>query len=110
SDRVAGGSAPRPGSEPDMDRPRVLADAPAAVIDARGDVAFGAYVGRAGSVDWSAVRRGALWRRLHGKRWHYAWVAADAVFASIAIVDLGWSGAATVGIFDREQGRLLVNR
>jgi hypothetical protein len=88
-----------------------LPRAPAAVVDATGQPAFGRHAGPAASFDWAALaapyRRSAWWRRFHHKRWHYVALACDDVFCAVAIVDLGWTSTAFAYAFDRRQGKLV---
>lgn len=80
-----------------------------AVVD--GAPAFGRYTGRLRRLSWDGLRapRGALWRRLHHKRWRYVGIADERCFIGVALVDLGWTATAFAYLFDREQGRLLAD-
>lgn len=90
-----------------------LPAAPARLVDACGQPACGQFEGMAASIDWSALappmRRSRWWRRFHHKRWHYVALAAQDVFAAVAIVDLGWTSTAFAYVFDRGQRRLLAS-
>ncbi|MEO5931995.1 MAG: DUF2804 domain-containing protein [Duganella sp.] len=78
-----------------------------------GQPLFGRYAGETGAIDWSRLAapfaRGALWRRLHHKRWHYVALCTERVFCAVAIVDLGWAGTAFAYAFDRDDGDMLAN-
>lgn len=83
---------------------------PAAPSLGGADVVPGSYAGVAPRVDWRAAAaargRGALWRRLHGKRWHYAGIFTDECVVALAIIDLGWTSSAFAYLFDRRERRL----
>ena len=74
------------------------------------EVTPGSYAGVSPGIDWRAAAvargRGRLWRRLHGKRWHYAGIFTDEVVVALAIVDLGWTSSAFAYLFDRRERRL----
>jgi hypothetical protein len=88
----------------------MLPAAPASVVGADGQPAFGAHVGHAGRVAWDGLRgehaRGTLWRKLHAKRWHYAGVLHKDVAVAAVIVDVGWAANAFTYVFDRRARRL----
>ncbi|WP_374352024.1 DUF2804 domain-containing protein [Chitinimonas sp.] len=88
-----------------------LAPAPAAILDATGQPIQGQFAGRCAAIDWSQLpadlRRSALWRRLHHKRWQYIGVAGADCFIGCAIVDVGWTNTAFAYLFDRRQGRVV---
>jgi hypothetical protein len=89
-----------------------LPRAPTQVTD-NGAPRTGMYVGCPGTIDWSALtgtfHRSALWRRFHHKRWHYVALATEHCFIGLAIVDLGWTNTAFAYVFDREQGKMLLD-
>lgn len=90
-----------------------LAPVPPALIDGQGLPLFGRHGGLAapGQFDWAQLAppfaRGALWRALHHKRWHYVALCTPALFCGVAIVDLGWGSMAFAYAFDRHKGRLV---
>lgn len=77
--------------------------APASVV-LDGTPAHGRYQGRIARLDWATLRPrpGALWRRLHHKRWHYVGLGNEQVFIGVAIVDVGWAASAFAYLFDRQ--------
>jgi hypothetical protein len=77
--------------------------APTSVV-LNGTPAHGRYQGRIARIDWAMLRPrpGALWRRLHHKRWHYVGLGNEQVFIGVAIVDVGWAASAFAYLFDRE--------
>lgn len=94
----------------------VLADlppAPGAPVNARGEIAWGAYRGFVGAIDWlpaaRAARRGKLWRLLHGKRWHWIGLFGPDVAAAVAIIDLGWTSSGFAWVFDRKEKALVAD-
>lgn len=74
---------------------------------------FGRFAGTVGDIDWSALAapyaRGALWRRLHHKRWQYVALCTEELFCGIAIVDIGWTNTAFAYAFDRQQRRIVAS-
>lgn len=87
--------------------------APPAALVLDGAPAHGRYAGPLARFDWSGLRaphrRGALWMRLHHKRWHYLGIGNSRLFIGLAVVDVGWTGTAFAYLFDRQQGRLLAD-
>ena len=85
----------------------ILLPAPLAAVGPDGQPRFGRYQGLAGAPGWDKLNpphaRGALWRRLHHKRWHFVALVTDEVFCGVAIVDVGWSNTAFAYVFDRAQ-------
>ena len=81
---------------------------PHPVVD--GSPAFGAYQGACERVTWDGLAgahaRGAAWRFLHAKRWHYVSLAGPRAVCAMAIVDAGYATTAFAYLFDRE-ARLL---
>jgi Protein of unknown function (DUF2804) len=90
-----------------------LPPAPAAIVGADGAPAFGRHAGILRGCDWERLApphgRGALWRRLHHKRWHYAALASEQIFCAVAIVDLGWMTTCFAYAFERGDGDMLAN-
>ncbi len=90
-----------------------LPAAPAAIVDAHGNPAFGRFAGSAASFDYATLAaphaRSAWWRRFHHKRWHYVAMAAGDMFCAVAIVDLGWTSTAFAYAFDRRQRRIVAS-
>lgn len=88
-----------------------LAPAPRQLVDACGEPAFGRFAGLAEHYNWPALAaphaRSNWWRRFHHKRWHYAALSCDEVFAAVAIVDLGWTSTAFAYAFDRRTRTLI---
>ena len=93
--------------------PASIPPAAAGVPDSDGYPRFGRYAGTADRIDWSALAppyaRGALWRRLHHKRWQYVALCTDELFCGIAIVDLGWINTAFAYAFDRRQRKVVAS-
>jgi hypothetical protein len=89
----------------------ILPPAPLAAVAPDGQPRFGRYQGLAGAPAWDKLApphaRGALWRRLHHKRWHFVALVTDELFCGVAIVDVGWSNTAFAYVFDRGQGRVV---
>jgi Protein of unknown function (DUF2804) len=83
--------------------------APDTLLDELGRPRFGSYQGALGKVSWQtlAPARGAIWTRLHKKRWHYAGAVSEQAFCAMAVVDLGWVSSAFVYVFERRTRRLL---
>lgn len=95
----------------DMTTIAILPPAPAAVLGADGRPNFGRFAGRVERIDWNGLaapwRRGPIWRRLHHKRWRYVGIATPDVFIGVAVVDIGWAGAAFAYVFDRGEGAVV---
>lgn len=91
----------------------ILPHAPASLLSADGQPLLGRYAGQTGHIDWDGLAppyaHGALWRRLHHKRWHYVALCTERVFCGVAIVDLGWTSTAFAYAFDRNDGDMLAN-
>ena len=87
-----------------------LPAAPAEVV-IDGEPACGRYAGRIARIDWRGLKhqRGALWLRLHHKRWQYIGIGSEELFIGLAIVDLGWTCTAFAYLFDRSSRTLLAN-
>jgi hypothetical protein len=90
-----------------------LPPAPAEVVGADGMPLMGPHAGLARAFDWHRLggphRRGALWRRLHHKRWHFVGLATSEVYCAAAVVDVGWGTSTFAYVFDRRQGRDLAS-
>lgn len=95
-----------------MDTDLIAHEAPADLV-AGGHPRTGRYAGCPERFDWRGLQatppRGALWRRLHHKRWHYVGLGHARLFVGVAVVDVGWTGTAFAYLFDRQQGRLLAD-
>jgi len=91
-----------------------LLAAPSSAVASNNDPAFGLYAGPIPRVDWSTLggryRRGALWQRLHAKRWQYASIAGERLVIGVAIVDIGWASSCFAYLFDRETRTLRADR
>ncbi|WP_338764504.1 DUF2804 domain-containing protein [Massilia sp. METH4] len=91
----------------------VLPPAPERIVGADGRPALGRHAGILRGCDWERLAppyaHGALWRRLHHKRWHYAALVAEQMFCSVAIVDLGWMTTCFAFAFERGDGDMLAN-
>lgn len=91
----------------------ILPAASTRLPDADGYPGFGRFAGTAGDIDWSALAapyaRGALWRRLHHKRWQYVALCTEQLFCGIAIVDVGWTNTAFAYAFDRRQRKVVAS-
>ena len=91
----------------------ILPHAPASLLSVDGQPLLGRYAGQTGHIDWDGLAtpyaHGALWRRLHHKRWHYVALCTERVFCGVAIVDLGWTSTAFAYAFDRNDGDMLAN-
>lgn len=89
----------------------ILPPAPLAAVGPDGQPRFGRYRGLAGAPGWENLApphaRGALWRRLHHKRWHFVAFVTDELFCGVAIVDIGWSNTAFGYVFDRAERRVV---
>lgn len=72
---------------------------------------FGRYAGYASRFGWHRLAapyaRGALWRRLHHKRWHFVALTTDELFCAFAVVDIGWGNSAFGYAFDRRRRQLV---
>jgi len=83
----------------------MLAPAPRNPVGADGLPLCGRYQGSTGAPDWSRLappfRRGALWRRLHHKRWHFVALVTDELVCGLTVIDIGWSNSAFAYVFDR---------
>ena len=88
-----------------------LPAAPLQIVGADGLPLCGRYQGLAGAPDWARLAppfaRGALWRRLHHKRWHFVALVTDELFCGVAVVDIGWSNTAFAYAFDRRERRVV---
>ncbi|QGZ38689.1 uncharacterized protein DUF2804 [Pseudoduganella flava] len=91
----------------------ILPPAPACIVGPDGMPALGRHAGTLRGCDWHRLAppyaRGALWRRLHHKRWHYAALASDQMFCAVAIVDVGWMTTCFAYAFDRADGDMMAN-
>lgn len=90
-----------------------LPAAPLDCVDADGQPRLGQFAGLAGGFGWHRLAapfaRGALWRRLHHKRWHFVALATDELYCATAVVDVGWGTSCFGYAFDRARGRELVS-
>lgn len=89
----------------------MLAPAPIDAVGPSGLARFGRYQGLAGAPGWANLApphaRGAIWRRLHHKRWHFVALVTEELFCGVAIVDIGWSNTCFAYAFDRGEGRVV---
>ncbi|XYJ12233.1 DUF2804 domain-containing protein [Telluria sp. B2] len=88
-----------------------LPSAPRQVVDAGGRPLFGRYRGLTGAPAWADLApphaRGALWRRLHHKRWHFVSLVTDELFVGLTVIDIGWSNSCFAYAFDRARGEIV---
>jgi len=88
-----------------------LPAAPLQIVGADGLPLCGRYQGLADAPDWARLAppfaRGALWRRLHHKRWHFVSLVTDELFVGLVVIDIGWSNSAFAYAFDRAQGNIV---
>jgi hypothetical protein len=91
----------------------LLPPAPERIVGADGVPALGRHAGILRGCDWERLApphaHGALWRRLHPKRWHYAALSSERMFCAVAIVDLGWMTTCFAWAFERDDGDMLAN-
>ncbi|MBL8682713.1 MAG: DUF2804 family protein [Myxococcales bacterium] len=86
---------------------RTLTTAPSALLDpATGAARFGSYEGSISGVDLAPLASGRLQRIAREKRWIYASLATDEVFAAAAVVRLGYSATAFSYVYDAKAGRI----
>ncbi|KQQ96865.1 DUF2804 domain-containing protein [Massilia sp. Leaf139] len=89
----------------------MLPPAPLDAVGPDGLLRSGRYQGLAGAPGWARLAppraRGALWRRLHHKRWHFVALVTEELFCGVAIVDIGWSNTCFAYVFDRAQRRVV---
>ena len=90
-----------------------LPPAPERIVGADGRPVLGRHAGILRGCDWERLAppyaRGALWRRLHHKRWHYVTLASEGMLCAVAIVDLGWMTSCFAYAFERGDGDMLAN-
>ena len=88
-----------------------LAPAPLDAVGPDGLLRCGRYQGLAGAPGWALLAppqaRGALWRRLHHKRWHFVALVTDELFCGVAVVDIGWSNTCFAYVFDRSRRKVV---
>ncbi|WP_305823845.1 DUF2804 family protein [Massilia brevitalea] len=88
-----------------------LPAAPLDVVGADGLPLCGRYQGQAGAPGWDRLAppfaRGALWRRLHHKRWHFVSLVTDELFVGLVVIDIGWNNSAFAYAFDRALGEVV---
>ena len=88
-----------------------LPAAPLDVVGADGLPLCGRYQGLAGAPGWERLAppfaRGALWRRLHHKRWHFVSLVTDELFVGLVVIDIGWNNSAFAYAFDRALGKVV---
>jgi hypothetical protein len=88
-----------------------LAPAPSDAVGPDGLLRCGRYQGLAGAPGWARLAppqaRGALWRRLHHKRWHFVALVTEELFCGVAVVDIGWSNTCFAYAFDRAERRVV---
>jgi hypothetical protein len=72
-----------------------------------GQVSFGSFRGGLPIMDFGPVPHGKLWQLVHKKRWVYAAIADESVFAGVAVVSLGYAATAIVFVLDRRSGTML---
>jgi hypothetical protein len=85
-----------------------LPPAPVDTVGADGAPRSGRYAGLAEAFNWHLLggdlRRGALWRRLHHKRWHFVSITTEELYCAAAVVDIGWGTSSFGYIFERARG------
>lgn len=89
----------------------VLPTAPDCMQDAHGHIRFGRYQGCIARLDWPRPegRWQRMLQRLRHKRWQYLALTHPDYVIALAVVDVGWTGAAFAYLFDRRTGRLLAD-
>jgi hypothetical protein len=91
-----------------------LPDVPDRICGLDGQARFGLYrdVIRDGSLDGLGAEQGrsGLARIRQEKCWHYAGISGPNWVAGLAVIRLGYAGAAFVFLFDREEQRFLVDQ
>jgi hypothetical protein len=70
---------------------------------------YGSYRGSIAGVDLAPLAPNALVRIARHKRWIYASIATDELFAAAAVVRLGYSATAFSYVFDAREGRILAH-
>jgi Protein of unknown function (DUF2804) len=89
---------------------RTLEPAPSSAIDpSTGALRFGSYRGSIRGVDLSRVERNPLVRIAREKRWLYAALATDELFAAAAVVRLGYSATAFAYVYDARERRIVAH-
>lgn len=90
---------------------RTLAPPPSSIID---HVTLapnaGSYRGDLPRVDLSPLGKDTFFRVKHHKRWVYFAVQSGELFIGAAMVDLGYASSCFYFVFDRAQGRMLLDR
>lgn len=89
-----------------------LPAAPDALLDEQGQPRFGRYQGQIGQLDWQRMplsRWQRILRPLRHKRWQYLALTHPDYIIGLAVVDVGWTGAAFAYLFDRRAARLLAD-
>jgi hypothetical protein len=92
-------------------QPCSLQIAPASLVDANGRLLEGRFAGSTGDIDWSGLtpplKRSALWRYFHHKRWMYVALVSEDYFCAVAVVDIGWTSTAFAYVFDRRSAHVV---
>ncbi len=87
-----------------------LPPAPPQLTSVTGQALFGMYEGAIPRLDWSPLalsRPSGVKRTLRRKRWLYAALTHESFFLGMAVVDVGWTSAAFVYVFDFESGQVI---
>src|SRR5262245_3375350 len=90
---------------------RSLAAPPCVIVDPETRLpAVGSYRGELPRVDLRPLGKGPLFAFTHEKRWVYVTIAAGELLLGFIILRLGYAANHFVCVFDRGQGRMLVDR
>lgn len=87
---------------------RNLQSPPPAAVDRSGQLASGSYRGPLPSIDLSPLGRPFWHRFLRRKKWVYAAISTDHIFAAVAVVDLGYANKTFA--FACKDGAMLADR
>ncbi|MBW2699187.1 MAG: DUF2804 domain-containing protein [Deltaproteobacteria bacterium] len=86
---------------------------PERLVGPDGHPLFGCYQGAISDASLQylsgAHARGGLAKLRSEKRWHFIGISTESIFASMAIIKMGYASAAFVYVFDRAEGRFLLD-